>query len=119
MMFTSLVCNHPLQERNQAAALEKKHKQIDKQITEWKSSYEQKEAECDQAAREARQYNTEVCVHVCTLYMHSLCIYTCVYACMHAHEVCIMQYSKYIGIHVYPFFSISLTLYIYNYIYIM
>ena len=54
-----------LQERNQAANLEKKQKQIDKQITEWKSRYEQKEAECDQAAREARQYNTEVttCSH--------------------------------------------------------
>lgn len=45
--------------------MEKKQKQIDKQITEWKSRCEQKEAEYDQAAREARQYNTEVCVCVC------------------------------------------------------
>lgn len=42
--------------------MEKKQKQIDKQITEWKSRYEQKEGESDQAAREARQYNTEVCI---------------------------------------------------------
>ena len=67
-----------LQERNQAANLEKKQKQIDKQITEWKSRYEQKEADCDQAAREARQYNTEVCVCVCVhvhVCMHvSLCV---------------------------------------------
>ena len=55
-----------MQERNQAANLEKKQKQIDKQITEWKSRYEQKEAECDQAAREAREYNTEVSTSACS-----------------------------------------------------
>ena len=50
----------PSQERNNAASLEKKQKQIDKQITEWKSRYESKEAELDNASREARQFNTEV-----------------------------------------------------------
>ena len=48
------------QERNNAANLEKKQKQIDKQITDWKSRYEAKEQELDAAQRESRTYGTEV-----------------------------------------------------------
>ncbi len=48
------------QERNHAANLEKKQKQIDKQITEWRSRYDAKEVEFDTAQREARHYSTEV-----------------------------------------------------------
>ena len=49
-----------LQSRNDAANLEKKQKKIDQQIAESKSKYEAKEAELEDARREARNYNTEV-----------------------------------------------------------
>lgn len=48
------------QERNTAASLDKKQKQIDKQMLEWKSRYEAKEAELDAAQRDSRTANTEV-----------------------------------------------------------
>ena len=48
------------QERNTAAALEKKQKQIDKQIMEWKSKYQAKEAELSSSQMEARSTSTEV-----------------------------------------------------------
>ena len=40
--------------------MEKKQKKIDQQIAEAKSKYEAKEAELEDARREARNYNTEV-----------------------------------------------------------
>ena len=54
-----------LQERNNAAALEKKQKQIDKQITEWKTRYDEKEAELANSQREAHASSTEVRIYVC------------------------------------------------------
>ena len=59
--------------------MEKKQKKIDQQIAEAKSKYEAKEAELEDARREARNYNTEVCycnalyVMSCT-YVYHLCI---------------------------------------------
>lgn len=47
-------------ERNRAQALEKKQKLIDKQITEWKSKFDGKEAELDQAKKEGHAASTEV-----------------------------------------------------------
>ena len=47
--------------------MEKKQKKIDQQIAEAKSKYEAKEAELEDARREARNYNTEVC------YCNALC----------------------------------------------
>lgn len=44
--------------------MEKKQKKIDQQIAESKSKFEAKEAELEDARREARNYNTEVCGHV-------------------------------------------------------
>ena len=52
-----------MQERNSAAALEKKQKQIDKQITEWKSRYDEKEAELVNSQREAHASSTEVYIY--------------------------------------------------------
>ena len=52
-----------LQERNNAANLEKKQKQIDKQITEWKTRYDEKEAELANSQRETHASSTEVRVN--------------------------------------------------------
>lgn len=49
-----------LQERSNSAALENKQKKIDQQITEWRSKYESKQAELENAQKEARNYSTEV-----------------------------------------------------------
>lgn len=49
-----------LQERNRSLGLEKKQKQVDKQITEWKSKHDGKEAELDQSKRETHAASTEV-----------------------------------------------------------
>ncbi len=49
-----------IQEHNKSQHLEKKQKQIDKQITEWKSKYEEKEEEVDQARKETHVTATEV-----------------------------------------------------------
>ena len=45
--------------------MEKKQKQVDKQIIEWRSKYEAKEGELDQATREVHAASTEVqtCLH--------------------------------------------------------
>lgn len=40
--------------------MEKKQKQVDKQITEWKSKFDGKQAELDQANRAAHAASTEV-----------------------------------------------------------
>lgn len=48
------------QERNRGMALEKKQKQVDKQITEWKSKCDGKQAELDQANRVNHAQGTEV-----------------------------------------------------------
>ena len=65
-------CSSFSQERNHAAALEKKQKQIDKQITEWKSRYEEKEAELAQSQRECHASSTEVRIYISILYVKSL-----------------------------------------------
>jgi competence protein ComGC len=56
-------------ERNRAQSLEKKQKLVDKQITEWKSKYDGKEAELDQAKREGHAASTEVSQNV-HIYIH-------------------------------------------------
>ena len=53
--------------------MEKKQKKIDQQIAESKSKFEAKEAELEDARREARNYNTEVCDHVAL----SIVVYYC------------------------------------------
>lgn len=47
-------------ERNRSLSLEKKQKQVDKQITEWRSKFDAKEAELDQAKKEGHAASTEV-----------------------------------------------------------
>ena len=47
-------------EKNRAQAIEKKQKQVDRQITEWKSKFDGKEAELDQAKKECHATSTEV-----------------------------------------------------------
>lgn len=54
-----------LQERNRSLGLEKKQKQVDKQITEWKSKHDSKEAELDQSKRETHAASTEVRGNLC------------------------------------------------------
>ena len=47
-------------ERNRAQGLEKKQKLVDKQITEWKSKYDDKEMELAQSQKEGHAASTEV-----------------------------------------------------------
>ena len=61
------------QEHNKSQQLEKKQKQIDKQITEWKSKYDGKEAELDQAKKETHMAGTEVTI--ATMVLLALCTY--------------------------------------------
>ena len=49
-----------LQEHNKSQSMEKKQKQIDKQITDWMSKYDSKEAELDQSKKELHISGTEV-----------------------------------------------------------
>jgi len=60
--------------------LEKKQKKIDQQIAESKSKYEAKEAELEDARREARNYNTEVCNDTLLIFMYYLNM------CMHMYS---------------------------------
>lgn len=56
--------------------MEKKQKKIDQQIAEAKSKYEAKEAELEDARREARNYNTEVwnLMHYVQWYIYTICV---------------------------------------------
>lgn len=58
--FTLITYALYFQEHNKALAMEKKQKQVDKQITEWKSKFDGKQAELDQANRAAHAASTEV-----------------------------------------------------------
>ena len=54
----------PLQERNRAATLDKKQKQVDKQLNEWKFKCDEKEAELANSKKEAHISSTEVSYEV-------------------------------------------------------